>query len=214
MILGRRGYAVVGGKQGDPRLIRLGGWKWVALGVALLRADEPGVPALWRAAQRRVLAGRDAARHVRQLHACTTSISCSSSCPPPSSRSTTPSSSASLSATVGTHHRGGDRLPHGAPGDHRLARARLPRHRAGRDSRHRARRRPVPELHAPAVRALRHAVDPADRVRHASRCPPPISSCSRRSAPSIRTSRTRAASSARRGCRRSATSPRRCCAPA
>jgi iron(III) transport system permease protein len=32
MILGRRGYSVVGGKQGDPRLVRLGGWTWVALG--------------------------------------------------------------------------------------------------------------------------------------------------------------------------------------
>jgi iron(III) transport system permease protein len=31
MILGRRGYAVVGGRQGDARLIRLGVWKWVAL---------------------------------------------------------------------------------------------------------------------------------------------------------------------------------------
>src|SRR6478672_1808954 len=30
-ILGRRGYSVVGGKQGDPRLIRLGALKWVAL---------------------------------------------------------------------------------------------------------------------------------------------------------------------------------------
>ena len=30
-ILGRRGYAVVGGKQSDPRLIRLGRWKWPAL---------------------------------------------------------------------------------------------------------------------------------------------------------------------------------------
>ena len=34
---------------------------------------------------------------------CTTSISCSSSCPPPSSRSRTRSCSASLSATIGTH---------------------------------------------------------------------------------------------------------------
>ena len=31
LILGRRGYSVVGGKQGDPRLIRLGAFKWVAL---------------------------------------------------------------------------------------------------------------------------------------------------------------------------------------
>src|SRR6188472_3818542 len=30
-ILGRRGYSVVGGKQGDPRMIRLGRIKWVAL---------------------------------------------------------------------------------------------------------------------------------------------------------------------------------------
>src|SRR5213078_2691340 len=28
VILGRRGYAVFGNKQGDPRLIRLGKWKW------------------------------------------------------------------------------------------------------------------------------------------------------------------------------------------
>src|SRR3954464_11920551 len=31
MILGRRGYSVVGGKQGDPRLVQLGRLKWAAL---------------------------------------------------------------------------------------------------------------------------------------------------------------------------------------
>jgi iron(III) transport system permease protein len=31
MILGRRGYSVVGGKQGSPRLVRLGALKWLAL---------------------------------------------------------------------------------------------------------------------------------------------------------------------------------------
>ena len=31
MILGRKGYSVVGGKTGDPRLIRLGIWKWPAV---------------------------------------------------------------------------------------------------------------------------------------------------------------------------------------
>ena len=36
MILGRRGYSVVGGKQGDPRLVQLGGWKWVALALVFL----------------------------------------------------------------------------------------------------------------------------------------------------------------------------------
>jgi iron(III) transport system permease protein len=35
MILGRRGYSVVGGKQGDPRLVKLGWLKWVALAVVL-----------------------------------------------------------------------------------------------------------------------------------------------------------------------------------
>src|SRR5712691_9074228 len=35
MVLGRRGYSVVGGKQGDPRLVRLGWLRWVALGLCL-----------------------------------------------------------------------------------------------------------------------------------------------------------------------------------
>jgi iron(III) transport system permease protein len=30
-ILGRRGYSVIGGKHGNPRLIRLGSWRWMAL---------------------------------------------------------------------------------------------------------------------------------------------------------------------------------------
>ena len=36
MALGRRGYAVVGGKNSEPRVIRLGGYKWLALGLSLL----------------------------------------------------------------------------------------------------------------------------------------------------------------------------------
>ena len=32
MILGRRSYSVIGGKNSDPRIIRLGVWKWLALG--------------------------------------------------------------------------------------------------------------------------------------------------------------------------------------
>ena len=35
-ILGRRGYAIVGGKYGQPRLVRLGAWRWVALGITLV----------------------------------------------------------------------------------------------------------------------------------------------------------------------------------
>src|SRR5215468_9501164 len=36
LILGRRGYSVVGGKQGDPRLIRLGALKWAALALVFV----------------------------------------------------------------------------------------------------------------------------------------------------------------------------------
>jgi iron(III) transport system permease protein len=36
MVLGRRGYSVVGGKQGNPRLVRLGAWRWVALAFVFL----------------------------------------------------------------------------------------------------------------------------------------------------------------------------------
>jgi iron(III) transport system permease protein len=41
MILGRRSYAVVGGKQGEPRLIQLGGWRWVALILAFVVLLNP-----------------------------------------------------------------------------------------------------------------------------------------------------------------------------
>ena len=59
-----------------------------------------------------------------------------------------------------------DRLHRRPPRGARASAARLPRHRAARHPRHRAGRRPVPRLHAPAAHALRHAVDPADRLRH------------------------------------------------
>jgi iron(III) transport system permease protein len=36
MILGRRGYSVISGKQGNPRLVRLGWFKWVAITFVLL----------------------------------------------------------------------------------------------------------------------------------------------------------------------------------
>src|SRR5262249_18410791 len=41
VILGRRGYSVVGGKQGDPRLVRLGWLKWVALGITFIVLLNP-----------------------------------------------------------------------------------------------------------------------------------------------------------------------------
>src|SRR5215470_343289 len=36
MILGRRGYAVLGGKNSDPRIVRLGPWRWPALAFCFL----------------------------------------------------------------------------------------------------------------------------------------------------------------------------------
>src|SRR5215467_13601141 len=41
VILGRRGYALLAGKQGDPRLVPLGPLKWVALGVTFLVLLNP-----------------------------------------------------------------------------------------------------------------------------------------------------------------------------
>jgi len=35
MVLGRRGYSVVGGKNSEPRIVRLGRWRWALLAVAL-----------------------------------------------------------------------------------------------------------------------------------------------------------------------------------
>jgi iron(III) transport system permease protein len=40
-ILGRRGYAVVGGRNSQPRPIDLGGWKWLALAVCLVALCFP-----------------------------------------------------------------------------------------------------------------------------------------------------------------------------
>jgi iron(III) transport system permease protein len=36
MVLGRRGYSVVGGKNSEPRIVKLGGWRWVMLAAAAI----------------------------------------------------------------------------------------------------------------------------------------------------------------------------------
>src|SRR6202043_912633 len=41
VILGRRGYSVVGGRQGDSRRVPLGRWKWAALAAAFLVLLNP-----------------------------------------------------------------------------------------------------------------------------------------------------------------------------
>ena len=70
MILGRRGYSVVGGKYGAPRLIPLRklalGWRLRSASCVLMHA---GVSALCGAVQRRVFAGRHDVRDLRELHA-------------------------------------------------------------------------------------------------------------------------------------------------
>jgi iron(III) transport system permease protein len=41
MILGRRSYAVLGGKNSEPRVIRLGNWKWLALALCFIVLLNP-----------------------------------------------------------------------------------------------------------------------------------------------------------------------------
>jgi iron(III) transport system permease protein len=40
-VLGRRGYALVGGRQGNPRLVRLGAWKWPAVALVFVVLLNP-----------------------------------------------------------------------------------------------------------------------------------------------------------------------------
>ena len=58
-LLGRRGFSVVGGKYGAPRPIETEGMALGGAGVLSAGAAQSGVPAVLRAAQRRVFAERD-----------------------------------------------------------------------------------------------------------------------------------------------------------
>jgi iron(III) transport system permease protein len=40
-VLGRRGYSIVGGRQGNPRLVKLGAWKWVGLALVFVVLLNP-----------------------------------------------------------------------------------------------------------------------------------------------------------------------------
>ena len=158
-ILGRRGYSVVGGKYGAPRRVEMKKWRWAALAFCLV-----------------VLLSPVFLPYFALLNAALS---------PNATTLVTPSTLTlknivfvftELSATAAgaqehrhpghrdrdrRHHPGaGDRLCHDPAGVRRLSHARLSRHRPGRHSRHRARRRAVPELHPAALRALWHAVDP------------------------------------------------------
>ena len=164
VILGRRGYSVLGGKQGNPRLVQLGRGRWLALGLVfavLLCPVFLPYGALFNAAFSRVASQFITFSNFTLHNVEFVFFELSS---------TQARGQEHLPArhAVGHHrhrHGAGDRLSHGPQGRHRPSRARLPRHRAGRDPRHRARGRAVPELHQAAVRALRHHLDPADRLR-------------------------------------------------
>ena len=156
-----------GGRRqaGEPRLVKLG---WITVAGARLRirgADAAGVPAVFRAVQRRVLADRDHAGDARNatLHNIYFTFFELSSTKLALKNTFI---LGALAATLGTllalviAYLTARKAVRG----HRALA--LPRHRADRDPRHRARRRAVPELYPPALRALRHAVDPADRLHH------------------------------------------------
>jgi ABC-type sulfate transport system permease component len=161
VILGRRSYSIVGGRYGAPRLIRLGRLRLPALALSFAVLLNPvflPYAALLNAAFSRVasqlLSWESFTLHniefvFFELSATRLALKNTFLL-------------GVLAATVGS---AGDRLSHGAQSGRRPSGARLPRHRPGRDPRDRAGRRAVPQLHAPAVRALRDAVDPADCVR-------------------------------------------------
>ena len=134
MILGRRGYAVVGGKNGAPRLIPLpagAGWRWRSACSCCCMPVFLPYGALLNAAFSPVASH---VRHVQQLHAAQHRFRVLRAV----------RDQARAQEHLHPRHRdrdhrhgdrGGDRLSHRAPGGDRLARARLPRHRAGRHSR-------------------------------------------------------------------------------
>ena len=91
LVLGRRGYAVLGGKYGAPRLIRLGVWRWPAVGAGAAGARHAALPALRGADQHRLLARLLAALSARDLHPAQRGLHLLASSARPCRRSRTPS---------------------------------------------------------------------------------------------------------------------------
>ncbi len=164
-LLGRRGYSVVGGKYGAPRRVELKAWRWAALAFCLVVLLNPVfLPyfALLNAAfspnattlvTPSTLTLHNIVFVFTELSS--TQLALKNTVILGASTATIGTILALVIAYV-TTRRVIARLP----------RARLSGDRAGRGARHRARRRAVPELHAAALRAVRHAVDPPDRVSH------------------------------------------------
>ena len=213
MVLGRRGYSVVGGKNSEPRIVRLGGWRWVLLAGAMLVLMCPVfLPyfALLNASFSKV------ASHLvwfnnftlHNLHFVFFELSATQLA------LTNTFILGMLAATVGTILAVVISYVTSPPGGRPvIARSgflpprRLPfRASCSASGCSSAYTRPPFVLYGTLWILLLAFVTLS--------CRPPTSRCSRRSRPSIPSWRTPAASSARRGCGRSGRSPRRCCAPA
>ena len=166
MVLGRRGYAVVGGKNSEPRVVRLGAYKWLALGLSMLVLMCPVfLPyfALLNASFSKIASHIVSVNNftLQNVHFAFFELSATEI----AIKNTL--LLGVLAATLRHGSRGRHRLHHRASGGRRPSRARLPCLRAACHSRHRARRRPVLQLYQAAFRALRHTLDPADRLHHA-----------------------------------------------
>jgi iron(III) transport system permease protein len=162
MILGRRSYAVLGGKNSAPRLIQLGGLRWVALAfcfIVLLNPVFLPYGALLNATFSKVASQFVSFSNFTfhniyfvffELSA--TKLALYNTFVLGIATATIGTVIAVVIAYLTTREAV---TGHKALGFLATAPVRHPGHRA--------RRRPVPELHPAAVRSLRHAVDPAAR---------------------------------------------------
>ena len=164
LVLGRRGYTVVGGKSGPPRPVRLGPLRWPALLLCLLALCLPvflPYGALVNAALSRV-ASQPLTPSTFTLHniyfvffeLSATKLAMKNTFLLGLMAATCGTVLALVIAYLTSR---------AAVTGHRVLA--LSCHRADRHSRHRAGRRAVPRLYARAGGAVRHVVDPAHRLR-------------------------------------------------
>ena len=165
MILGRRGYSVVGGKYGAPRLIPLHRWRWPAFALCLVVLLNPvflPYAALFNAAFSPVASTLLTVHNftLQNINFVLFELSAASLALKNTVILGTATATIGTAIAVAIAYVTARQM---VAGWRVLG---FPGHRADRHSGHRARRRPVPELYAAAFRALRHVVDPADRLRH------------------------------------------------
>ena len=163
-IMGRRGYSVIGGKSSGTRLHPPWRMDDPGAGVVCVRPRRLDRAAVWRAGAHGVREElvRSRRRQSSLEHWRFVFFEFSQT-------------RLAFENTFRARDRGGDR-GHGAGDDRRLfepaqaglgtSLSRFPRHGAGRHSRHRARRRPLPHLHATAFRAVRNPGDHLPRLPH------------------------------------------------